>query len=145
MMDFSFKLIGPLIVSGETCVYLDWPKKLRIPVYVKAICQNMVARVRLKYSARDHDDNWMQWIGKPQVNLSLEPIIGENFDLKRSLPMVKQMLDQFVASKMSSFEKIPVEVPLGELPEFVNRYTLFEAKKMEDKSTQANIRDLILS
>ena len=139
----SFKFKGPLVVTGETCIYIDWPKRYRIPVFVKATCKSMVAKVRLKYSSTDHDENWVQWIGKPQVQLSLEPIIGENFDLAESLPKIKSLVDSFMASKLCSFEKIPVEVPLGDLPIFVNRYTLFEAKRMEDKSTQANLRDLL--
>jgi hypothetical protein len=40
----------------------------------------------------------MQWIGKPQLRLSLEPIIGNDFDLKSSLPRVKTMIDDFISA-----------------------------------------------
>ena len=55
------------------------------------------ARVRLKFSSSDMSQNYMQWIGKPQLRLSLEPIIGNDFDLKMMLPPVKRLIDDSIA------------------------------------------------
>ena len=68
----------------------------------------------------------MQWIGKPQLRLSLEPIIGNDFDLKSSLPRVKTMIDDFISAQLVSFEKVPIDVPLQDMPVFVARYSLFQ-------------------
>ena len=82
LVDMSLKVQGPLVVTGETCIYIDWPKKYRIPVFVRAICHSLCAKIRVKYNTKEQSENWMQWIGKPQARISVEPIIGENFDVK---------------------------------------------------------------
>lgn len=51
-IDFSFHLQGPLIVTGETCVYFEWPSRYRIPVFVRAICHSLVAKARIKCNAK---------------------------------------------------------------------------------------------
>jgi Ca2+-dependent lipid-binding protein len=110
--DASFLVQGPVEATAETCVYIDWPKSYRIPVFVKAVVHSFSARVRIKFSSADMSDNYMQWIGKPQLRISLEPIIGNDFDLKASLPAVKRIIDNFIASLLESFEKVPLDVPL---------------------------------
>lgn len=64
-VDTSFQFQGPLIITGETSVYIDWPKKYRIPVFVKAICHSLCARIRIKFNTKNESENWIQWIGKP--------------------------------------------------------------------------------
>lgn len=87
----------------------------------------------------------MQWIGKPQLRLSLEPIIGNDFDLKLMLPPVKRLIDESIAALLESFEKVPIDVPLQDMPVYVARYSLFQHIKKEDKGCQATVRELINS
>ena len=82
-----------MIVTGETCVYIDWPKKYRIPVFVKAICHSLCARIRIKFNTKDESENWIQWIGKPQAKISIEPNIGGEFELGQNLPRIKTLID----------------------------------------------------
>ena len=64
-IDVSYHLEGPLIVTGETCIYFDWPSKYRIPILIRATLQSLVARSRFRVSTDDGEQNWMQWLGKP--------------------------------------------------------------------------------
>ena len=101
IFDASFLVQGPVEATAETTVYIDWPKKYRIPVFVKAVVHSFSAKVRLKFSVdRGIENNYMQWIGQPKLRLSLEPIIGSDFDLKSFLPQVTKIIDDFIASQL---------------------------------------------
>lgn len=97
-VDFSYQIQGPIIVTGDTTVHIDWPKTYRIPVYMKAIVQSLCAKMRVKFNSRNNEENWIQWLGKPQAKISMEPIISGSFDLKHSLPRVKTLIDDFMQS-----------------------------------------------
>ena len=94
--DASFLCQGPIEATAETCVYIDWPKQYRIPVFIKAVIRSFSAKLRIKYTSSNPKENWIQWIGKPKLRLSLEPKIGSDFELKSSLPRVKMLIDEFV-------------------------------------------------
>lgn len=146
IFDASFLVQGPVEATAETTVYIEWPKKYRIPVFVKAVVHSFSAKVRLKFSVnRMPDNNYMQWIGKPKLRLSLEPIIGSDFDLKSFLPQVTKIIDDFIASQLQTFEKVPLDVPLQDSPVFIARYSLYQHIEKEDKSCQASVRELINS
>jgi len=64
-IDFSYQIAGPIVVTIDTMVFIDWPKKYRIPVQVKAIINSLSAKMRIRFSTKNTHDNWIQWIGKP--------------------------------------------------------------------------------
>ena len=57
--DASFLAVGPIEATAETCVYIDWPKSYRIPVFVKAVIHSFAARVRIKFSCKSKNDNYL--------------------------------------------------------------------------------------
>jgi hypothetical protein len=89
MMDVVCQMLGEIEICAETFVNLEWPKKIQIPVYVKATCKSFSAKARFHYNCADEDDCWLQWIGKPILKVNVEPRIGMNYDLKSLFPRVK--------------------------------------------------------
>ena len=49
--DASFLVQGPIEATAETCVYIEWPRQIRIPVFVKAVVHSFSARARFRFSA----------------------------------------------------------------------------------------------
>ena len=83
-------------MCAETCVNLEWPTKLKIPVFVKVTCKSLSAKARFHYSSIDKEDCWVQWIGKPIFRVEIEPRIGLNYDLKSLFPRIKLLFEEFI-------------------------------------------------
>jgi len=102
LLDAKVIIKGPIETSIKTEVCVQWPKSFRVPVFVKVVLHSLTAGVRLQFSckadrehflaeqrgetrekpAREKGGTFLQWIGKPQLRISVEPRIGSDFCVK---------------------------------------------------------------
>ena len=135
MMDVVCQILGEIEVCAETFVNLDWPRKIRIPVYIKATMKSFSAKSRFHYSSLNNEDCWVQWIGKPILKVNVEPRIGLNYDLKTLFPRVKSMLELFLENQIVAFEKEQIDVPMTYVPKYAQRYDVDKKPETKDKGT----------
>ena len=103
-------------------------------------CQSLSAKARFYYNSIDPDKCYLQWIGKPILRVNIEPIIGNDFNLKSSFPLIKEKIEQFLADQLIAFEKEDIDIPMTETPLYDPRYDgCFEKKATRSIATQAYI------
>mmetsp|Transcript_8816 Transcript_8816/g.14945 ORF Transcript_8816/g.14945 Transcript_8816/m.14945 type:complete len:184 (-) Transcript_8816:33-584(-) len=141
--DASFLAQGPIETSLSTEVNVTWPKELKFKVYVRVLVESFCGKIRVKFSCKNPKDNYLQWIGKPQLRISIEPIIGADFDVKQVLPKVKSLIDGFISAQLCSFEKVPLIIPFQRLSKCSRFCPMIHVPERAEKESQASLRELM--
>lgn len=140
IVDVVFQLQGEIEIKLETMVKLEWPK-IKIPVFLAITIKSLTAKCRYHYNSMDPDKCYLQWLGKPRMQIELIPVLGSDFNIKNMSTSLISKLQDWVSNQLIAFEKEKIEIPLTETPVFIPRYdSIFIKTETKSKSSQANIK-----